>query len=397
MSQLTGISTCEVCDASLLLPVLDLGSQPLCDDLVPIGNSAKPAKYPIELLCCPQCLTVHQKYQVERSVLFPVTYHYRAAMTEDVLAGMRELVDLAGQIYGDLKGAVVLDIGCNDGSLLGFFRQAGAETIGIEPTGAAEDARSRVQHVINKFFDASSVDEYLAHFPKPDIITFTNVFAHISDLSSVIANLRRLFKNNTVLIIENHYLGSVLKRSQFDTFYHEHPRTYSYKSFEYIASKLDMRICHVDFPARYNGNIRVALSKSGDSAASQVDERGFVDAFPPLATYIAAARRRMRERLAELSQVYGPLPAKAFPGRACVIVNYYGVDETLIGAAYERSGSPKVGFYIPGTRIPIRDDKEFFAKPDSGVIVNLAWHIREEIHRYMRESGYIGEILEIFP
>jgi SAM-dependent methyltransferase len=396
MTESAAVSICEVCDSSDLLPVLNLGSQPLCDDLVPIGNSARPAKYPIELLCCTRCLTVHQKYQVERSVLFPPSYHYRAAMTEDVLAGMRELVELSRRIHGDPAGAIVLDIGSNDGSLLGIFKAAGARTIGIEPTGAAADAGQRVDHVINKFFDADSVQEYLSAFPKPDVITFTNVFAHIDDLGAVIANLRRLIKSDTTLIIENHYLGSVLKRCQFDTFYHEHPRTYSYRSFEYISRKLDMNICHVDFPARYNGNIRVALNGTSPASPPRVDESGFIQAFPHLASYIVEVKTRMMTQLEELARAHGPLPAKAFPGRASVILNYYGADETLIGAAYERPGSPKVGYYIPGTRIPIRDEREFFAKPDAPIVVNLAWHIRDEIHRYMRENGYGGDILEIF-
>lgn len=396
MSGVNSISTCEVCDASDLYPVLDLGSQPLCDDLVPIGNSAQPTRYPIELLCCTRCMTVHQKYQVERSVLFPPSYHYRAAMTEDVLAGMRELVELSTRIHGDLTDAVVLDIGSNDGSLLGIFKNAGARTIGIEPTGAAADASARVDHIINKFFDAGSVQEYLSAFPKPDIITFTNVFAHIEDLGAVIANLRSLIKTGTTLIVENHYLGSVLKRFQFDTFYHEHPRTYSYRSFEYIAKKLDMNICHVDFPPRYNGNIRVALSKTSLASPPQVDETGFMEAFPKLVSHIVEVKTRTIAQLEELAAAHGPLPAKAFPGRASVILNYYGVDEALIAAAYERSGSPKVGCYIPGTRIPILDEREFFAKPDAPIIVNLAWHIRDEIHRYMRKNGYAGNILEIF-
>jgi SAM-dependent methyltransferase len=317
-------------------------------------------------------------------------------MTEDVLAGMRELVELSKRLHGDLTGAIVLDIGCNDGSLLSIFKSAGARTIGIEPTGAAEDAYAHAEHVINDFFDTGSVNEYLSKFPKPDIITFTNVFAHIDDLGAAIECLTKLAKEGTIIIIENHYLGSVLKRFQFDTFYHEHPRTYSYKSFEYIAKKLDMNILHVDFPPRYNGNIRVALAKGSLVLPPQVDESGFMEAFPQMGTHIADQKTRMMERLGELAGAHGLLPAKAFPGRASMIINYYGVDEALIGVAYERSASPKVGYYIPGTRIPIRDEAEFFAKPDVPVVVNLAWHIRDEIHRYMRAKGYAGNILEIF-
>ena len=53
-----------------------------------------------------------------------------------------------------------------------------------------------------------------------------------------------MFKKDN-LIIENHYLGTVIKTNQFDTFYHEHPRTYSKKSFEIIAKKLDTKLIGV--------------------------------------------------------------------------------------------------------------------------------------------------------
>jgi hypothetical protein len=104
----------------------------------------------------------------------------------------------------------------------------------------------------------------------------------------------------------------------------------------------------------------------------------------------------MVARLSDLVAVHGPLCAKAFPGRASVILSYYGVDERVLSVTYERSGSPKIGYYIPGTRIPIRDETELFERSDVPVLVNLAWHIRDEIHRYVRARGYGGNIVEVF-
>ena len=62
-----------------------------------------------------------------------------------------------------------------------------------------------------------------------------------------------------MIVIENHYLGSVLEKNQFDTFYHEHPRTYSLQSFNYISKLLGLSITKVKFPKRYGGNIRIFL------------------------------------------------------------------------------------------------------------------------------------------
>ena len=82
------------------------------------------------------------------------------------------------------------------------------------------------------------------------------MFAHIEDLSNLLKNLKKIITSNTYLIIENHYLGSVLEKKQFDTFYHEHPRTYSFTSFLKISNILDMKIVNCTFPSRYGGNIR---------------------------------------------------------------------------------------------------------------------------------------------
>ena len=93
-----------------------------------------------------------------------------------------------------------------------------------------------------------------------DVVVFTNVFAHIDDLKNLLLNTKKVLKKDGLLIIENHYLGSVLKGNQFDTFYHEHPRTYSVLSFTHIAKKLGLKLTDVKFTSRYGGNIRVFIS-----------------------------------------------------------------------------------------------------------------------------------------
>ncbi|MEK6882641.1 MAG: methyltransferase domain-containing protein, partial [Nanoarchaeota archaeon] len=225
------INKCEVCDSEVLKPVLDLGLHPMCDDLIKVGDERENKEYPIEILYCGECATAHQKYQIPKEELFPSDYHYRARFTKDVLSGMEALVEDIETKYGSLKGKNVLDIGCNDGSLLDFFKAKGAVTIGVEPTDAYKDAIKKGHTVHNGYFN----DIIAGAMGKPDFITFTNVFAHIEDLNGLLENLKLLMKEDTVLIIENHYLGAVIEKNQFDTFYHEHPRTYSLTSFAHIA------------------------------------------------------------------------------------------------------------------------------------------------------------------
>jgi 2-polyprenyl-3-methyl-5-hydroxy-6-metoxy-1,4-benzoquinol methylase len=68
-------------------------------------------------------VTSHQRFQVPKKILFPRTYHYRARFTGDVLLGMKSLVSAYEKNVQSLEGLKVLDIGCNDGSLLDFFKE----------------------------------------------------------------------------------------------------------------------------------------------------------------------------------------------------------------------------------------------------------------------------------
>ena len=264
------IKSCEVCGSTNLRSALDLGSHPMCDDLVPIGNDHVCKEYPIDILYCDVCRTAHQRFQIPKRELFPKSYHYRSRHTLDVLNGMQELVAACEATLGSLASKAVLDIGCNDGSLLSYFAEKGAKTFGIEPTGAAADAAERGHVVINEFFSEEVSEQFVRRHGRPDVITFTNVFAHIEDLKGVIRALKIAAHEDTLIVIENHYLGAIIERNQFDTFYHEHPRTYSLTSFVHIAKSLSMKIVLAEFPKRYGGNIRVFLSaKHGSSAARE--------------------------------------------------------------------------------------------------------------------------------
>jgi len=398
------IDHCEVCGSTSLESVLDLGMHPMCDDLVPVGSDRVCAEYPISILYCEHCRTAHQRYQVPKVDLFPQTYHYRSRFTKDVVEGMRMLVERCAQRFGSLEGKLVLDVGCNDGTLLGHFRDQGALTVGIEPTGAHLDARAGGHSVYGDFLSPALADRVVAEHRSPDFIVFTNVFAHIEDLAGVVASLRRLMSPETILVIENHYLGAVLDGNQFDTFYHEHPRTYSLTSFLHIARSLGVELLEVEFPARYGGNIRVFLGPAEQKrsasdvmiADTQQREHAFAERLRAMASNIEQWQSRKGQLIGELVREYGPLRAKAFPGRAAILIKLLGLDADSIAMVHEKPGSMKIGNYVPGTRIPIGSDAELFDSGDADrPVLNLAWHISSEIRAYLLAEGWSGTVIDI--
>jgi len=386
------ITKCEVCENKQLKKVLDLGNHPLCDDLIPMEEESSCEEFPIEILFCEKCLTAHQIYQIPKQTLFTKNYHYRARMTGSVLSGMADFVEGCENRFGSLHGKVILDIGCNDGSLLDFFKIKGCKTVGIEPTGAALESK---HPTINEYFDKRSAYQVLSLTGKPDLIVFTNVFAHIEDLQSLINNLKILSQDNTKIVIENHYLGAVFNGGQFDTFYHEHPRTYSFRSFEFIAQSLEVNVLDAEFVSRYGGNIRVYLGV-GDKKQLDIDESHFSSAFIKMSTDMLKWITETKVMIDDHVSKHGLIRAKAFPGRAAILIKLLGLNENHISAVYEIKGSIKVGHYVPGTRIPILPEVELYAKKDlKKPILNLAWHLPSEVRANLLVNGYTGHVIDI--
>jgi SAM-dependent methyltransferase len=381
--------------------VLDLGKHPLCDDLLKVGSTDQCEHFPIEISFCRNCKTAHQMHPIPKRRLFPNSYHYRSAMTQDVLNGMYALVKQIRKQYGDLTGKTVLDVGCNDGSLLNYFKSEGAIIFGVEPTDAAFDARHNNIEVINDYFDPISARKVVEKIGRPDFVTFTNVFAHIENMDELLGSLEVVMGPKTRLIVENHYLGSVLERFQFDTFYHEHPRTYSFTSFFYIAKKLNRAIEICEFPTRYGGNIRVVIGPDSGNSNTFDDlmskEETFFYDFMKMNKVITKWKATRTEILNSSRCNDGKIYAKAFPGRAAILVNLLDITENEIEAVFEKPQSKKIGHYVPGTRIPIRSDSDLLNEgfiPDK--MLNLAWHISDEIRKYVNNLNSQIEIIDIF-
>ena len=164
-----------------------------------------------------------------------------------------------------------------------------------------------------------------------------------------------------------------------------------------LPTRWGSKIAVVEFPERYNGNIRVVMARGAAGHADGPDESGFEGLLSTLAERAQHYRDHGKSAFQALSAKHGRLPAKAFPGRASILLALAGIDEDEIEACYERPASPKIGNYIPGTRIPILSEDRFFADPKAPVLVNFAWHISREIENYLRLNGYRGQIVDLYP
>ena len=394
------VKKCQICNSSLI-NFLDLGKQPLCDDLRAKPNTNK--FYKLQIKFCKKCLTAFQKFNINKKILFPKNYHYRSANTKDVLNGMKDLVNQILKLKKNLKGKNVLDVGCNDGSLLDFFKKKGSFTYGLEPTGAYVEAKKKKHTILNDYINSKTSSFFKKKIKKFDVITFTNVFAHIENFKELINSLKMLISKDTLIVIENHYLVEVIKKNQFDTFYHEHPRTYSLNSFFMISKLLDLNIVKYDFVKRYNGNIRVFLQKKKNFKLNNKfyndlkNEKKIIKNVKNFQKKITLWKQKKKKFFNLFNKINGPIPAKAFPGRASILINLLKLNKNNISKVYEKDISLKVNKYVPGTDIKIVKETLFHKKDrEKKMIINLAWHISNEIKLYLKQKmKYSGKMINI--
>jgi len=390
------MDNCSICGQPLIT-ALDLGQHPLCDDLQSnVDSSLKVKTYPINIKHCPCCLTSYNTTYIHPNLLFPPNYHYRSCLTQDVLIGLDNFSSELSKLPYCTDTPILLDVGCNDGSLLDLARQKGFHTFGIEPTDAAVDARTKGHNILNQFFNVATAKEFLDRFGSPDVISFTNVFAHIDPFEELCQALSLLISDHTILAIENHYLLSVLLLHQFDTYYHEHPRTYSLHSFVYIAKRLGLNIFSVSYPGRYGGNIRVFMSRRFPETILELHKESHINQLvlqqqDVVSKWIA----KKQSDIETLVSTHGPLPSKAFPGRAAILYTLLGLTTRQISSVFERQLSPKLNFFVPGSDIKIISDDLLGSISPSIPIINNAWHISSEIRSYIRTLGLTNTVIDI--
>ena len=81
--------------------------------------------------------------------------------------------------------------------------------------------------------------------------------------------------------------------------------------------------------------------------------------------------------------------------RATTIINYAGLDVEDIACVCEVAGSDKIGHYIPGTRIPVVDERALFDEQPDAVL--FSWHLADRIVPKLREKGYHGKVIVPLP
>ena len=392
---------CRSCGAPDLPLILSLGRTPLANALLTPEQLAAPeARYPLDLVFCPQCTLVQITETVPPEILFG-TYAYFSSFSDTMLrhaATLAERLTARRQLGAD---SLVVELASNDGYLLQYYQQAGIPVLGIEPAAnIAQVANERGIPTLCEFFGQAVAQRLRDEGRRADVIHANNVLAHVADLNGVVAGIALLLKDEGVAVIESPYVKEMLDQTEFDTIYHEHLCYYSLTALDRLFRRHGLIIHDVERLPIHGGSLRIfaglatAHPPISPTAADLLRaEQGWgVDRF---ATYqgfgqqVEQLKGQLIQLLTDLKHAGHRLAAYGAAAKGSTLLNYCGIGAETLDFVVDRS-TYKQGHYMPGMHLPIYAPSKLLEMMPDYVLL-LTWNFADEIMAqqaaYRRRGG----------
>lgn len=235
MSDYKILDRCLCCDSTDIEILLDLNNQPLANSYH--DNTKKMDEYPLGVNICNNCYHIQLTHVVNPDLLFK-DYLYVSGTTKTLHDNMKWFVDYVLETTTWGKGNSVLDIACNDGTQLNYFKKNGFKTFGIDPAENLHKLSSENHTVVCDYFNANKFDRQF------DVITAQNVFAHNSNPKEFLEHCDELMHDESVLYIQTSQAEMILN-NQFDTIYHEHVSFFNINSMNELVKRTNLTLTDV--------------------------------------------------------------------------------------------------------------------------------------------------------
>lgn len=391
---------CRHCKASLDLSFLDLGSAPHSNAYLTEQDLRTPESwFPLRVLVCRACWLVQTEDVVSAEALFNNEYAYFSSYSGSWLKHAEAYVaDMVDRLALDSRSLVV-EIAANDGYLLQYVQARGIPCLGIEPTaGTARVARQKGLEIIEAFFGKDLGLELAASGRQADLVTANNVLAHVPDINDFLAGIACLLKPGGTATFEFPHLLRLVELGQFDTIYHEHFSYLSLTTLMGILGGSGLRAFHLEHLSTHGGSLRVFVQRADApereasptliacleaEAAAGLRTEAFYAGFQTRADRI---KDRFLTFLLQAKAAGKTVVGYGAAAKGNTLLNRAGVGPDLLSHVIDRNPA-KQGKYLPGSRIPIREEALLRQlRPDYVLI--LPWNLRDEV---MEQLGYVRE------
>ncbi len=393
-----------------MLPIADLGRQSLTG-WFPRSREEHVPVAPLQLVKCDEdkeenCGLLQLRHSCDPSLIYGERYGYRSGLNSSMrshlartVLGLRRRLELS-------DGDAVVDIGSNDGTLLGEFERGRFCLIGIDPT--ANKFRSYYRddiEIFPEFFDAKKVSDRLGG-QKAKLITSLAMFYDLEKPLEFMCQVGSLLCRDGMWFIEQSYMPSMIARTAYDTVCHEHLEYYRLKQINWMAIRAGLKIIDVTLNEVNGGSFAVLLARDDApySACAALTENILrqeaeeeLQGVLPYAEFekgMRMHRRLLIRTIGDIRRAGGVILGYGASTKGNVLLQYCGLGPSDITAILEVN-EDKFGCFTPGTGIPIVDESVLGQRPPDYLLV-LPWHFKRTILRkeyaYLQRGGRM-----IFP
>lgn len=399
-------SKCRVCEGTDLVLVIPLGNQKVVDFVKKPGDSKRPIA-PLEMVMCSHCKLVQLKHSVLPEFLYP-EFWYRSGITDSMKWALKEIVGVGIQHTKLQPEDAVLDIGANDGTMLGFYPR-GVVTCGIDPCNqiVSPEAKKNMVYAVRAYFNKATGQDLVKKIGKQfKVITAISMFYDLDDPIIFLHDAKQILHDDGVFIIQMNYLATMLKNNCVDNICHEHIAYYSFKTLEWALERVGFSVIDADVNGVNGGSLRVVLKK----APAQKDDylEGAVDRIKNIIeieesmkldevqTYLDFGKR-VKDLLYQLS-VY--IMQQTLNGKKCYAYGASTRGSTLLqsvplvlSGVAERDPN-KIGLFMNADWLCIFSEE--YVRERADIMLVLPWHFKTEI--VAREKAWLdGGGTLVFP
>lgn len=390
------IIKCRICKSTQLYKFLDLGSMPIPNGFLTEELLEKrEQKYELACIFCENCGLVHLTNVVNPDIMFK-NYVYIPSTARNMMNNFNNLASYAVNQYKLKDSSLVIDIGSNDGSLLTFFKSYGVRILGIDPAeNLAKIAELKGVPTVAKLFNSRVAQSVAKRYGGADVITATNVIAHIDDLHEMFKGVSALLSKDGVFITEFPYLLDLIQKNQFDTIYHEHLSYYSIKPWKVLLDEFGFEIIDAQRLPIHGGSIRLIhrkkKSKKGSSSRMintlmELEEKqGLYErkTYDDFSTRVSDLKIELNDLLRGLKKDKKRIVGYGAAAKGNVLTNIFDIGTDVLD--YIVDSTPyKQGLYTPGKHIPVHAESKLVEDmPDYTLI--LAWNFADEIMDKQKE------------
>ncbi|MBM01514.1 MAG: hypothetical protein CL762_02185 [Chloroflexi bacterium] len=399
------MTRCILCENNDVESILDLGLSSVANNLEnEQKNSLSSSRIPLVLgRCKGQCGHIQIIDRVDENQIFE-NYLYTPSNSTTLVAHFKNIISGLRKNYSLGQSSFLIDIGSNDGTFLENAIKYTPNILGVDPAeNLADCANKKGIKTINKYFNSNTAKDIEMEYGKADFIISTNTFAHTPEIREFVKGLKLLLKEEGTIVIEVHYLGSLIDGNAFDTIYHEHFSYWSLTNMVRIFNEYELDIFDAEIVDVHHGQLNIKASHYGyrrikESVNKILQEEKKIkihsDYLDKFCFRVQDMKLEITNLLSELNNNNKKVIGYGAPAKATTMVNFLDLD--LIDKTYDKS-TLKQGKYIPGTNIVIKNPEDIIEDNPDAIFI-FSWNFVEEIISEIKNKyKYSGEFIIPLP